>query len=101
MMVRDWWLGNPSSSGRNTSPRRALHRGLKPVTEYGELVGGKVGDRPEVQPALAPAADVETLEGIRLRRAGLGGSGLRHEQVDHMQRAAVADSGGRAAVGVI
>ena len=40
------------------------HRGLELVAELVELVGADIADGPEVQAALAPAADVEALDGV-------------------------------------
>src|SRR5665213_897704 len=102
---QDGRLGSLRSAQPTTehrSPRRAaLHRGLELVAEFGEFIGGEIGDGPEVQAALAPASDVEALEAFGLRRARLGGGGLRHEQVDDMQAAAIDDGADGAGVDVI
>src|SRR5260370_30174690 len=80
------------------SPRDRLHRALELLAELGEFVGGDVGDRPVVQPALAPASDIEALERLGPRRAALGARGLRHEQIDQVQAAAVDDGADGAGV---
>jgi hypothetical protein len=47
----------------------ALCRGLEFLAELGEFVGGEIADRPVVQAPVAPAPDVEALNGF-----GLGGA---------------------------
>ena len=37
---------------------------LELLAEFGEFVGADIADRPVVQSALAPAADVESLHGL-------------------------------------
>src|SRR3954452_20662716 len=86
----------------NLSPRRtALHRGLEFLAEFGKFVGGEVADRPVVQPAVAPASDVESLKRFGRGRAVLGAGGLGDEQIDDMQPATVNNGADRAGVDII
>src|SRR3954471_12419867 len=78
-----------------------LHRRLELVDELGELVAADIADGPEIQAALAPAATVEALHGLGLRRPVLGARGLRHEQVDHMLAALVDDRADGARVDIV
>src|SRR5450631_160424 len=66
-----------------------LHRALELLAEIGKFIGGDVADRPVVQATLAPAPDVESLDGFGSGRAAFGARGLRHEQIDHVAAAAV------------
>src|ERR1700751_4711566 len=74
-----------------------LRRGLELLAELGEFVGADVADRPEVHAAVAPAADVEALDGLHLRRLMRRIRGLRHKQLDAVG-AALGDNGADAAV---
>src|ERR1700686_886789 len=90
------------SSGLRFSARRPRrHRGLELLAELGEFVGGDVADRPVVQPPVAPASDVESLDGVDLGRAAFGRGGLGDEQIDHMGTAAIDDGPGRAGIDII
>ena len=58
-------------------PRRPrLHRGLEFLAELRKLVGGEIADRPVVQSPLAPAPDIESLDGFDFGRAAFGAGGL-------------------------
>src|SRR6478752_6929959 len=66
-----------------------LHRGLELAGELRELVSAEVAHGPEVQAAAAPAAAVEALHGLGLRRAIFRARRLRHEQIDDVLAAPV------------
>src|SRR5437879_13269785 len=78
-----------------------LHRRLELVDELGELVAADVTDGPEVQAAFAPAAAVEALHGLSLRRPMLGARGLRYEQVDHVLSTLVDDGADGACIDIV
>src|SRR6266487_5883286 len=65
------------------------YRALESLAEIRKLVLCEIADRPVVQPAVAPAPDVEALNRVDLRRASLGARCLRHEQIDDVLAAAI------------
>src|SRR6195952_1477580 len=82
-------------------PRPAApHRRLEFLAELRQFIGAEIADRPVVQPPLAPAPDVETLNRFG-SGAMLGASALRDEQVDDVAAPLVDHRAERAAVHII
>src|SRR5450432_3308311 len=84
-----------------SSHRPCPHRGFELVAELGEFVGGEIADRPVVQSPLAPAPDIESLDGVDPGGVVFGTGGLGHEQIDHMGAPAVDDGADRVGVDII
>src|SRR5258708_12145958 len=79
------------NDGLNSSRRAAPHRGFELIAELGEFVGGDIADRPVVQSPIAPAPDIEALDGFDLGRLAFGRGGLGDAQIDHMRPPAADD----------
>src|SRR5271155_3947288 len=90
----------PGLNGRSGRPWRVQRRG-EFLPEFIELAGIDVADRPQIEAALAPVADVKALHGFVLDAADRGAQRLADEQIDHMLAPAIDDRGHRLAVDVI
>src|SRR5580704_16346909 len=87
-------------NSRSRRPRR-MQRGGDFLPEFIELAGIDVADRPQVEAALAPMADVKSLHGFVLDAMDRGAQRLADEQIDHVLAPVIDDRGHRLAVDVI
>src|SRR5262249_36107375 len=75
--------------------------GFEFLAKTRQLLFCQIADGPIAEAAIAPAADIESLHRLHLRRAGFGARALRHEQVDDMLAAAVDHRADRTAIDII
>src|ERR1700730_66113 len=90
----------PGLNGGSGRPRRVQRRG-EFLSEFIELAGIDIADRPQMQADLAPVADVETLHGFVLDAVDRYAQFLGDEEIDHVLAPAIDDRCHRLAVDVI
>ena len=76
-------------------------RCLEFLAEFRQFVGAEIADRPVVQAAVAPAADVVALEGFGPGGVMLHVRGLRHKKINDMGAALVDDGADSPGIDII